>query len=215
MTEATAIYRAVMLEIERRRIALEWPMDKFSEYAGLPDRYFGKALSMDAPSGKQAQWATLQLIMDALFPAGYDLVIRARPGDVMTPENLKAKLLQLRATKDPRSQRQLMSDLGRKGAEASRGKRRRKLPLWKRRAIARRAAKKRWKMPKVVEIKGPNRSAGAMHTPRPKHPAKTHIPDTSARVTPPSPAPAIPRKRSAGIAERKGQGERPSLSPLA
>lgn len=151
---ATTIYRAIMLECERRRLALGFPMEKFSEYAGLPERYFPKALLADSPSGRQAQWATLQVIVDALFPTGFDVEIRARPGAPKDYDSLKAQLLQLRAHHDPRTQRELMSKIGKKGGEAARGKPRRKLPRWRRRAIARRAAKKRWRTPRIVEITG-------------------------------------------------------------
>lgn len=152
MTTATPIYRAIMLEVERRRLALGFPMEKFSEYAGVPDRYYPKALHADRPSGRQAQWATLQTIIDALFPTGFDVEIRARPGAPTDYESLKAKLLQLRATKDPRSQRELMRELGRKGGAASR----KRMSERERYRLARRAgkagAKKRWSAPQIVEI---------------------------------------------------------------
>jgi hypothetical protein len=147
VTTATAIFRAIMLECERRRVALGFPMEKFSEYAGLPERYYPKALHADLPSGRQAQWGTLQTIIDALFPTGFDVEIRARPGSPQDYESLKAQLLQLRAHHDPRSQRDLMRGLSVKAAAG-----RKAIPAKRRRAIARRAAKMRWRKPKVVEI---------------------------------------------------------------
>jgi len=168
LTQATPIYRAIMLEIERRRVALGFPMEKFSEYAGVPDRYFPKALHADQPSGRQAQWGTLQVIVDALFPHGFDLEIRPRPGAVMSADNLKAKLLQLKANIDPRSQRELMRELGRKGGmallarrapQALRKQRRnaaksraRALSKERRIEIAKEAAKKRWSTPQIIEV---------------------------------------------------------------
>jgi hypothetical protein len=143
-TVTQPIYRAIMLEVERRRLALGLPMEKFSEYAGLCDRFYPKALFSDTPSGRQVQWGTLQVIIDALFPHGFDLEIRAKPGAVISANNLKAKLLQLKATADPKSQRQLMRELGRKGGLVSATRKRRKQPIWKRRAIARKAARARW-----------------------------------------------------------------------
>jgi hypothetical protein len=151
MTAATPLFRAIMLEFERRRIALGLPMEKFDEFAGLSDRYYAKALHADKPSGRQAQWGTVQVMADALFPHGFDLEIRPRPGQVITETNLKAKLLQLKATKDPKSQRELMRDLSMLAAAA-----RKRIPPRKRSAIARRAgkagAKKRWSRPQIIEI---------------------------------------------------------------
>lgn len=150
MTAPVAIYRAIMLEVERRRMALGLPMEKFSEYAGLPERYYAKALHADQPSGRQAQWGTLQTIVDALFPGGFDVEIRPKPGQPMTCDGLKARLLQLRASVDPKSQRELMRELSIKG-NAARSK---KVSASRRKHIARNAAKMRWHKPKIVEIKG-------------------------------------------------------------
>jgi hypothetical protein len=119
MSAATNIYRSLMLEIEHRRLALGFPIEKFSEFAGLSDRYYPKALFADEPSGRQAQWSTLEVMVQALFPHGYDLELRAKPGAVIDATNLKAKLLQLRAHHDPRTQRQLMSELGKRAAPCS------------------------------------------------------------------------------------------------
>src|SRR4030088_1324649 len=83
MPAATNIYRSLMFEIERRRLALGFPMEKFSEFAGLSDRYYSKALFADEPSGRQAQWSTLEVMVQALFPHGYDLELRAKPGAVI------------------------------------------------------------------------------------------------------------------------------------
>lgn len=155
MTAATPIYRAIMLEIERRRVALGLPMAQFCEFAGLPDRYYSKALHADEPSGRRAQWSTLQIIVQALFRNGFDLEIRARPGPAISEESLKAKLLQLKATVDPKSQRQLMRELGMRGAARPGLKiKRRKLRKWRRRAIAKRAAKIRWEKAKNTELVG-------------------------------------------------------------
>lgn len=142
----TGIYRAIMIECERRRQALGLPMDKFSEWAGLPDRFYSKGLHADAPSGRQAQWPTLQIIVSALFPHGFDLIIKPKPGAVIEPHDLKAKLLQLKAIKDPKAQRELMRELGRKGGMA-----RKPPPRRQRIALARRAAKMRWSTPRIVE----------------------------------------------------------------
>jgi hypothetical protein len=155
MPTATNIYRSLMLELERRRFALGLPQERFCEYAGLSDRYYAKALHADEPSGRQAQWSSVQALVDALFPHGFDLELRPKPGQVISPTNLKAKLLHLRAHHDPRSQRQLMQELGKKGGRvrAARLSERRRI------AIARRAAKARWRTPKVTEIDQKDRGA--------------------------------------------------------
>lgn len=159
MTAATPIFRSIMLEIERRRVALGWPQEKFSEYAGLPDRFYPKALHADAPGGRQAQWRTLQLMMDALFPGGFDIEIRARPGAVMTKNNLKAKLLQLRATTDPRSQRELMAEIGKKGTVNAAKARMEKIGPRRRKQIAKNAAIIRWAAVKAAVAQKPAQDA--------------------------------------------------------
>jgi hypothetical protein len=139
MSYVTPIYRAVMLEIESRRQALGFPMEAFSEYAGLPERYFSKALHPDVPSGRQAQWRTVQIMIETLYPHGFDVTITPKPGQVMTEKSLKAKLLQLSAIKDPKSRRQLMAELSAKVSPEARSAGRKKIPRWRRRQIARQA----------------------------------------------------------------------------
>jgi hypothetical protein len=141
VNHVTPIYRAIMLEVERRRHAVGFPMEKFSEYAGLPERYYPKALHADTPSGRQAQWGTLQIIIEALFPHGFDVTITPKAGQIMTEDSLKAKLLHLQAAKDPKSQRQLMSLLSTMATPDARRAGRKKIPRWRRRQIARRAGR--------------------------------------------------------------------------
>lgn len=145
MGAPTPIYRAIMLEVERQRHAVGFPMEKFSEYAGLCDRFYPKALHADKPSGRQVQWQTLQVMIDALFPNGFDLIIKPRPGPMMSESNLKAKLLQLKAITDPKSQRELMSELGKRGgARAAETHKRNAEARRRRKAAASHAARIRW-----------------------------------------------------------------------
>lgn len=145
MNHVTAIYRSIMLEVERRRHAVGFPMEKFSDYAGLPERYYPKALHADTPSGRQAQWGTLQVIIDALFPHGFDVTITPKPGQIMTEDSLKAKLLHLQAAKDPKSQRELMRALGTAGGKRSGESRRFEAQQRRRRKVsAQHAARMRW-----------------------------------------------------------------------
>lgn len=148
MSEVAPICRALMLEIERWRLALNLPMEKFCEYAGLPDRYYPKALHADSSSGRQPQWGTVQVMLDAIFPGGFDLELKPRAG-VLTADNLKARLLQLRATINPHTQRDLMRERGRAGGIASATVRRDKAAQRRaNRERARHAASIRWEKKK-------------------------------------------------------------------
>ena len=115
-------YRAIMLELERRRLSLELPMDAVADRAGVADRYFSKALHADSPSGRQARWDTLQDIVDALFPEGYDVEIRPKAGLRLGPQDLRCKILLAAAPTDKKLQREVMRVLGKKGGEARREK---------------------------------------------------------------------------------------------
>lgn len=145
------LYRALMLELEARRLALGLPMERFSEWAGLPDRYYPKALLPDTPSGRQASWDLMQTMMDALYPHGFEIVIRAKPGAVIGAEDMKAKLLNLRAHHDPKTRREFLQEIGRIGGEKSGRSRMKKLNAKARSSIARNAAKERWKAARRIE----------------------------------------------------------------
>lgn len=148
----TPLCRLVMLEVERWRVALGVPMDRFSEYAGIAERGFSKYLHADTPSGRWPQWATVQTMLDALMPGGFDVTIRPRAG-VMTADNLKGKLLQLKAQSNPKTQRALMCELGKKGGKRSGETRRQQAAeRAKRKAAASHAARMRWHTPQIVEI---------------------------------------------------------------
>src|SRR6266702_8521515 len=78
------LYRAVMLEIERRRHQLGCPMWKVDEASGTEDGYYGKMQAVDAKSGRQAGWHIVQLVLDALFPGGFELMIRPKTGGTLS-----------------------------------------------------------------------------------------------------------------------------------
>jgi len=110
-------YRAIMLELERRRLQLSLPMDV------VADRYYSKSLYADSPSGRQSRWETLQDIVDSLFPEGYDVEIRPKTGLRLGPNELRCKIAFAAAvTTDKKSQREMMRALGKKGGEARREK---------------------------------------------------------------------------------------------
>ncbi|MBR1249192.1 hypothetical protein JQ609_19970 [Bradyrhizobium sp. AUGA SZCCT0169] len=116
-------YRAIVLELERRRIALRISMDETSDRAGIADRLYNKMVAADAPSGRQSRWETIQDVVDCLYPEGYDLEIRPRKGLRLGPGDLRCKIAFASASGgDTRSQRDLMRALGKLGGEARRDK---------------------------------------------------------------------------------------------
>ena len=111
MTTATAIYRSVMLEIERRRLALGWPHWKANDAAGTQDGYLAKMILADTPSGRQASWETVQMVMDAMFPDGFEVIIRATKDGALSSEDQRKKMRFAAAHANPRTQRELMREL--------------------------------------------------------------------------------------------------------
>jgi hypothetical protein len=175
----TSIYRGIMLECERRRQALGLAMWKVDEIAGTQDGYYAKAVHADAASGRQAQWKTLQLIVDALFPQGVDVIMTPGTTSMHTAMGFAGKLRHLQAVHNPKTQRELMAELSSLASAA-----RQNIPVWKRRQIARKAARARWR--KAARVQG-----------------------TSSEALPASPAPTA-RPRCAGTAEPKARALRPS-----
>ena len=80
---ASALYRMLMMELERRRLALGWPMWKLDDKAGTQDGYYAKCLYPDTPSGRQARWETLQLLIDALWPEGFQLALQSSENETV------------------------------------------------------------------------------------------------------------------------------------
>lgn len=72
---STAIYRAIMQACEARRIELGIAMATVDEMAGTQDGYYAKMLFPDTPTGRCAQWPTLQLVIEALFGRDCQVVI--------------------------------------------------------------------------------------------------------------------------------------------
>lgn len=136
----TSIYRAIMLECEQRRIALGLPMERMSEWMGISDRSYPKYLNADTPSGRQAQWPTLQTIIDALYPHGFEVIIKPKPGAVIGPDDMKAARLELRARENPVLMREIMAQRGAMGQAAYKAKTKPE----DRRKWAKKALKTRW-----------------------------------------------------------------------
>jgi hypothetical protein len=133
---ATPIYRSILLECERRRIELNWPMWKVDEISGVQDNFYSKMLHADRPSGRQSRWETLNLVVRALWSQGFDLQISHKPGGNLSAEDLRLKIWFASSDHDRVSRRKLMSHLGKKGAAA----RMKKLGKRERKTIARRAS---------------------------------------------------------------------------
>lgn len=152
MTDATSLYRAVMLEVERHRIAAGWPSHELDDRAGTQDGFFQKALHPDTKSGRQAQWATVQLFVDALMPEGFEVIIRRKKGASLTAAQASQKIRFIRAPHDRKTQRELMREIGRLGASKGGRKRAAKLGKRARRRIAKLAAHARWR--KAIEKRG-------------------------------------------------------------
>ena len=86
---ATAIYNAVMLEIERLRQAMGVSMDLMSDLMGSAERSYAKMLYPDTSSGRQARWETVQRALDVVCPNGFSVrIVRANTG-TLTPSGTK------------------------------------------------------------------------------------------------------------------------------
>jgi hypothetical protein len=136
-------YVNFMWEVERRRLALGWSMDKVTDKAGISERAYAKALYPDRPSGRMAFWPTLIWIIRAVFrgndlnddQADYEFLIqclqtRRRP---QTMKELRRRIRIEAAKYSPARRSQWMMELSKKGVEA----RMVKVPEWMRREIAR------------------------------------------------------------------------------
>lgn len=135
---ATPVYRALLYQIERRRQQVGLSMDAMSDEAGFADRYYSKALHADTPSGRQVQWKTVQEMLDALYPGGFDLKIIPKDGGCLSPQAMRRKIKFAAADRDARVRNELMAELGRLGGQA-----RSKMSVKRKREIALKAAKTR------------------------------------------------------------------------
>jgi transcriptional regulator with XRE-family HTH domain len=115
-------YRAIMIELERRRLSRGLSMQEICDHSGLADYYYSKALHASTPSGRQARWDSLQDLVDALFPEGYDVEIRPKVGMRLSAADLRCKIKSAAALTDRKSQREFMRELGRLGGVARREK---------------------------------------------------------------------------------------------
>ena len=134
---ATPVYRALLLECERRRQQLGWSMWQVDDASGLNDGHYSHCLHVDCVSGRQAEWKTLTLIVTALWPQGFDLQMTHKPGGALSAEDHHLKIMFAAADNNRLSRRELMRELGKRGAAA----RMQKLGKRERKKIARVASK--------------------------------------------------------------------------
>lgn len=132
---ATGIYHAFISQIHTRIRRLGIPMWECDDRSGLQDGYTAKLLHPDAPSGRQARWDTLELLMSALYPEGYVLTIRPR-------KEMKAFKRSRNPIVDQRV-RSICMALGREGGLKS-GEVRAALPAEQRKKLGEAARKVRW-----------------------------------------------------------------------
>ena len=118
----TPVYMAFMLELERQRLARGLSMAEITDHAGIADGLYGKSLYASTPSGRQSNWRTLQDLVDALYPTGFDIIVKPKSGLRLDPSQLRCKIKSAAATLNPKSQRELMTELGKLGGEARRAK---------------------------------------------------------------------------------------------
>jgi hypothetical protein len=72
---SSPIYRIIMVEFERQRLARGLSMAQVDDLAGCQDGYYSRMLYPDTPFGRQARWETVQDVADALFGRGFEVSI--------------------------------------------------------------------------------------------------------------------------------------------
>src|SRR5258708_6600417 len=137
---ATPVYRAFLLECERRRQQLGWACWQVDDASGLNDGHYAHCLHVDRANGRQAQWKTLNLIVMALWPQGFDLQMTHKPGGNLSAEDHRLKVMFAAADNNRLSRRELMRALGSSGGKA-RAESYKTMSPEKRLAIAKKARK--------------------------------------------------------------------------
>lgn len=149
---ATGIYHALIAQIHGRIRRLGIPMWKCDDLSGLQDGYTAKLLHPDTPSGRQARWDTLQLLLDAIYPEGFVLTIRpVRGGDKSL---LNRFSMEPNKTNEQRVRSTAMA-MGRRGGLKSWEARKAKLTRSDKKVLAQKGAAARWRLKKkLTALKG-------------------------------------------------------------
>lgn len=145
----TAIYRVIMVEFERQRLARGLSMAQVDDLAGTQDGFYAKMIYPDTPTGRQSRWETVQDVADALFGRGFLISISGlendRPAALGIDKGASTNALKNRHWRHSKH----FEQLGRLGGDA-----RAKLPDWKLTAIGRKGAKARWKKARAAKRQG-------------------------------------------------------------
>ena len=83
--QATPIYCSLLSPIRRRMVEKDFTFARLDDRSGLNDGHSAHCFAPDSPSGRQARWETLQLIIEALWPGGVVITI-----DPAKPDPLSA-----------------------------------------------------------------------------------------------------------------------------
>jgi len=72
---SSPIYRIIMVEFERQRLARGLSMAQVDDLAGTQDGFYSRMIYPDTPHGRQSRWETVQDVADALFGRGFEIKI--------------------------------------------------------------------------------------------------------------------------------------------
>ena len=157
---STAIYRILMMEFERQRLALGISMAQVDDLAGTQDGYYAKMLYPDTPLGRQARWDTVQDVADALFGRGFEVKLfgseRPLGGAPRIDKGASSNALKNRHWRHSKH----FADLGTRGAIALNSKR----TPEERSKAARKAVKVRWKRERAARRAGEAHKAANAET---------------------------------------------------
>jgi hypothetical protein len=136
---STAIYRIIMVEFERQRLARGLSMAQVDDLAGTNDGHYGHMIYPDSPTGRQARWETVQEVAEALFGKGFEVKIlgsiSGEPSALALDKGASSNALKNRHWRHSKH----FADLGRRGGLA----RAKNLSTEQIRAIAKKAARAR------------------------------------------------------------------------
>lgn len=136
---SSAIYRIIMVEFERQRLARGLSMAQVDDLAGTQDGFYGKMIYPDSPNGRQSRWETVQDVADALFGRGFEIKIigsdACGPSALALDKGVSSNALKNRHWRHSKH----FADLGRRGGLA----RAKNLTTEQIRALAKKAARAR------------------------------------------------------------------------
>ena len=147
---STAIYRIIMVEFERQRLARGLSMAQVYDLAGTQDGFYSRMIYPDTPHGRQSRWETVQDVADALFGRGFELQLTGPEGCILAAPSIEkgasSNALKNRHWRHTKHFR-VLGSLGAKARNA-------KLSPESRSRIARKASKTRWKRIRDAERSG-------------------------------------------------------------